>query len=203
LAGLRTNTLVCMGSALFVALSSLVDHETSPTRVAAQVVSGIGFLGAGVIMKEGLNIRGLNTAATLWCSAAVGVLAGSGFLLAGAIGTFAVLIANVCLRPIAGRINQEPPESIELETIYRFRVTCPAEDAAHIRAMLLGAARREGLMLRGIASEDRPNTDLADVSADLLSTGRQDALMEKILRTLTLQTGVSAISWETRHGPGE
>ncbi|MDR0251735.1 MAG: MgtC/SapB family protein, partial [Brucellaceae bacterium] len=74
LAGLRTNTLVAVGAATFVLFASLVDGDTSPTRVAAQIVSGIGFLGAGIIFKEGFNVRGLNTAATLWCSAAVGVM---------------------------------------------------------------------------------------------------------------------------------
>jgi len=77
MAGLRTNTLVSLGAAIFVVFASQFS-DTSPTRVAAQVVSGIGFLGAGVIFKEGLNVRGLNTAATLWCSAAVGLLAGTG-----------------------------------------------------------------------------------------------------------------------------
>src|ERR1700761_2876399 len=78
MAGLRTNTLVAIGAASFVIFASLVPGEGSPTRVAAQVVSGIGFLGAGIIVREGFNITGLNTAATLWCSAAVGVLAGEG-----------------------------------------------------------------------------------------------------------------------------
>ncbi|MST80677.1 MgtC/SapB family protein, partial [Lactobacillus equicursoris] len=64
LAGLRTNALVALGAASFTLMSMMVEGEISPTRMAAQVVSGIGFLGAGVIMKEGANIRGLNTAAT-------------------------------------------------------------------------------------------------------------------------------------------
>jgi putative Mg2+ transporter-C (MgtC) family protein len=58
-AGLRTNTLVCVGAALFVSVGLLIDHESSPTRVAAQVVSGIGFLGGGVILREGFNVRGM------------------------------------------------------------------------------------------------------------------------------------------------
>src|ERR1700733_3105855 len=78
LAGLRTNTLVALGAASFVTFAALVPGEASPTRVAAQVVSGIGFLGAGLIFREGMSVRGLNTAATLWCSAAIGVLAGAG-----------------------------------------------------------------------------------------------------------------------------
>src|SRR5258706_13493926 len=78
LAGLRTNTLVALGAASFVVFAALVPGEGSPTRVAAQVVSGIGFLGAGLIFREGTSVRGLNTAATLWCSAAIGVPAGGG-----------------------------------------------------------------------------------------------------------------------------
>jgi putative Mg2+ transporter-C (MgtC) family protein len=76
MAGLRTNALVATGAALFVILG--MPTPDNAMRVAAQVVSGIGFLGAGVIMREGLTVRGLNTAATLWCSAAVGTLSGSG-----------------------------------------------------------------------------------------------------------------------------
>src|SRR5215471_11205202 len=85
MAGLRTNTLVAIGAASFVIFAALIPGESSPTRVAAQVVSGIGFLGAGIIFREGLHVTGLNTAATLWCSAAVGLLAGSGHPLHAAL----------------------------------------------------------------------------------------------------------------------
>jgi putative Mg2+ transporter-C (MgtC) family protein len=94
LAGLRTNALVSIGAAAFVALAAATPAESSPTRVAAQVVSGIGFLGAGVIFREGLTVRGLNTAATLWCCGAVGSLAGSGMYRSGAITAALVLLAN-------------------------------------------------------------------------------------------------------------
>ena len=87
MAGLRTNTLVAIGAASFVIFEGLFPDDASPTRVAAQVVSGIGFLGAGLIFREGLNVRGLNTAATLWCSAAIGVLAGGGYLLYATVAT--------------------------------------------------------------------------------------------------------------------
>jgi putative Mg2+ transporter-C (MgtC) family protein len=100
LAGLRTNTLVALGAASFVVFEALVPDESSPTRIAAQVVSGVGFLGAGVIFREGLNVRGLNTAATLWCSAAVGVLAGAGYVGYAAIATAFVVFVNLLLRPI-------------------------------------------------------------------------------------------------------
>src|SRR5215470_4416785 len=79
-AGLRTHALVAVGAAAFVSVSVMVPQDSSPTRIASYVVSGIGFLGAGVILREGFNVRGLNTAATMWCSAAAGVLTGWGVM---------------------------------------------------------------------------------------------------------------------------
>ena len=101
LAGLRTNALVALGAAIFVTYSRVVSDEEGAARMAAQVVSGIGFLGAGVIFKEGLNVRGLNTAATLWCSAAVGLLAGEGFALYALLA--AVLVIGRQHPPAADR----------------------------------------------------------------------------------------------------
>ncbi|HEV3342485.1 MAG TPA: MgtC/SapB family protein, partial [Pirellulales bacterium] len=103
-AGLRTNALVCLGAALFVSLS-LMMQESSPTRIAGQVVTGIGFLGGGVILREGFSVRGMNTAATLWCTAAVGTLAGAGQRTESLIGTLAVLAVHLGLRPIVNKIE--------------------------------------------------------------------------------------------------
>lgn len=108
MAGLRTNALVAGGAALFVLLSqygfmgTVSEVQYDGSRVAAQIVSGIGFLGAGVIMRDGLSVRGLNTAATLWCSAAVGCLAGTGMFVLAACGTVGVVGANLLLRPLGG-----------------------------------------------------------------------------------------------------
>src|ERR1700742_3737765 len=99
MAGRRTNALVAAGATLFV-LYAIATPDSSPTRVASYVVSGIGFLGGGVILREGVNVRGLNTAATLWCSAAVGVLAASGHLAFTLVGTVAVLLVHVVGRPL-------------------------------------------------------------------------------------------------------
>jgi hypothetical protein len=115
LAGLRTNTLVALGSASFVIFEALVPGDASPTRVAAQVVSGIGFLGAGLIFREGLSVRGLNTAATIWCLAAVGVLAGAGYPAYAALSTGFILFVNLLLRPIVMFINRQPLIGTEVE----------------------------------------------------------------------------------------
>ena len=102
MAGLQTNALVAAGATLFVLLSAhgFSGATADPTRVAAQIVSGIGFLGAGVILRDGRTVSGLSTAATLWCSAAVGALAGAGMLTEAAAGTVAVLAVHMMLRPL-------------------------------------------------------------------------------------------------------
>src|ERR1700722_9879581 len=105
MAGLRTNALVALGAGGFVVFSAMYPTQTDPTRMAAQIVSGIGFLGAGVILREGVNVHGLNTAATLWCSAMVGTLAGGGFWLPSALAGGFVIVTNLCPRPLVSRLH--------------------------------------------------------------------------------------------------
>lgn len=197
LAGLRTNTLVALGAASFVLLDQLASGDGSPTRVAAQVVSGIGFLGAGVIFKEGLNVRGLNTAATLWCSAAVGLLAGAGHPLYAAIATTFVIFINLLLRPLVALINRQPLTMTELATGYRVCVTCSSAQEAHIRALMLQALAPSPLSLQRLES-----SDLADapgrvkVAASLTATERSDKALEQIVGRLSLEPAVTSASWE-------
>src|SRR6059058_6696458 len=113
-AGLRTHLLVSLGSALFTIVSAYGFREfltsgqsvvrADPTRIAAQIVTGIGFLGAGAIIRQGLSIRGLTTAATLWVVAAIGLATGAGYYSAAVITTALVLIALYPLRIIAYKI---------------------------------------------------------------------------------------------------
>jgi putative Mg2+ transporter-C (MgtC) family protein len=105
-AGLRTHLLVAVGSALFTIVGAygFGGIRTDPTRIAAQVVTGIGFLGAGAIIRQGFSIRGLTTAATLWVVAAVGLAAGAGYYSAAVISTGLVLLALWPLRIVAYRI---------------------------------------------------------------------------------------------------
>ncbi|MGB4072621.1 MgtC/SapB family protein [Pseudomonas sp.] len=195
LAVLRTNALVALGAASFTVFASLNPGDASPSRVAAQVVSGIGFLGAGVIMREGLHIRGLNTAATLWCAAAVGLLAGAGQLLVAALVSALILIANVLLRPLAGFINRQPEAHREDDQQYLITVVCRAEQEAHIRALLLQSASGGGLRLQRLESQDIEGGERVEVSALLLSTQRSDQLLERSVGRLSLEPSVSAARW--------
>nr|WP_321453667.1 MgtC/SapB family protein [uncultured Carboxylicivirga sp.] len=113
-AGLRTNTLVAIGSALYVMLSINLTHDQGDvTRIVAQVVSGIGFLGAGIIFKEGLNVHGLTTAATVWCSSAIGCFAAAGYYLETIIGIVFILIINNLLMPLDKKLAQRDKEKEE------------------------------------------------------------------------------------------
>jgi putative Mg2+ transporter-C (MgtC) family protein len=111
----KINVLVTLGSAMFVMLSIMTPGDASPTRISAQIVSGVGFLGGGVILREGTSVRGINTAATLWCAAAIGTLVGSGFLVQGYIATLAVVGSNLLLRPLVETFKYQRHENRELE----------------------------------------------------------------------------------------
>lgn len=102
--GLRTTILVSLGAFLFVTFSFSVG-SLDLSRIASQVVTGIGFLGAGVILKDGKKIRGLTTAATLWCDAAIGILCAGGAIFEAILGTLIILFANIILRHINKLIN--------------------------------------------------------------------------------------------------
>ena len=117
--GLRTMILVSVGSYLFVSFSFLLTgYQTDASRIAAQVVAGIGFLGAGVIIKDNQNnkVRGLTTAATLWCDASIGMLCAGGFIREAIVASLIVLFANIILRHVNVFINSKVEEKSILET---------------------------------------------------------------------------------------
>jgi putative Mg2+ transporter-C (MgtC) family protein len=192
MAGLRTNALVAAGAGMFVMLSALAARPDDSFRIAGQVVSGIGFLGAGVILRNGLNITGLNTAATLWCSAAIGTLAGYG-MYGSAIGAVAAIAANVCLRPIGKALNRGMGTA-DADITYLFRIAARTNQEAHMRALLLHSLGGQPLLLKSLKSDDLESTDKVEVQAILTSTCRQNLVLEQVVSRLSLEPGVSGVS---------
>ena len=194
LAGLRTNTLVALGAATFVVFAGLMEGDASPTRVAAQIVSGIGFLGAGIIFKEGLNVRGLNTAATLWCSAAVGTLCGAGLFLHALIATVFIIAVNAFLRPLVHLLDRQPLRAGELEAHYAISIVCHGDAEAHVRALLL---RDCGSVLRihGLESTNIEDSSRVEVNTTVRSDTRNDRLLEQIIGRLSLEPTVTSARW--------
>src|SRR5437660_3662500 len=130
MAGTRTNALVAAAAAVFSMIGLSMGGENNG-RIVGQIVSGIGFLGAGVIFKEGGTIHGLNTAATVWCSAAVGALAGIGNPFYAATVAVAAVLTNIALRPLAIKWG---PANKSLETNYQLELTCASQDETKLRA---------------------------------------------------------------------
>jgi putative Mg2+ transporter-C (MgtC) family protein len=195
MAGLRTNALVALGSCGFVVFSSMVG-EGDPTRIAAQVVTGIGFLGAGVILREGVNVHGLNTSATLWCSAMVGTFAGAGYWAPSVVAAAFVVGTNICLRPLIRRVNSRIGILVDAETYYTVTLTCKNTKEAHLRSVLLHALSQAGLGLRRMDSADIPDTLKVRVTAQAVAPKRVDAALEQIVGRLSLEPHISAATWQ-------
>src|ERR1700735_677158 len=168
-AGLRTNVLVAVGAASFVSLGLHLNGTAGAAQIAAYVVSGIGFLGAGVIMKEGAHVWGLNTAATLWCSAAVGALSGVGLPAEAAVLTLAVLAGNTLLRPLVNVINRAPLDEQLSEATYEVHVVTTPETVGEVRDLLSEALEKASYPIRQIEVEER-SPEASELVATLVST---------------------------------
>jgi putative Mg2+ transporter-C (MgtC) family protein len=196
MAGLRTNTLVATGTSLFIMITPLLGTGGNTTQIAAYVVSGIGFLAGGVIFKERMSVTGLNTAATLWCTAAIGVLVGFGFIVEAAIGVVAVLFANVVLRPIVQLVNRRPIDGSEVVTSYEVHAVCRQDVEERVRASMIAAIRAARMSLIAVYSEDDTETQRVEVIADVSVMGQDDARLEKIVTVVGLEPAVYAVSWQ-------
>jgi putative Mg2+ transporter-C (MgtC) family protein len=196
MAGTRTTALVAAGASAFVMCAFMVrDLSRSEAQIVSYVVSGVGFLGAGVIFKDGGSVRGLNTAATIWCSAAIGAISGLGNPLHALILTVGVLSTNIILRPLAYRLYPAQVSSEEHEVIYGFELNCRPEDEAHMRALMLQTMSRSSLTLVSLKSEDIEGTNKMKVTARVSGLGRQDQSLEQLVVRMSLEAGVSSVSW--------
>src|SRR5579864_3927473 len=168
--GLRTHVLVAVGAATFVDIGQHLNGNVGATQIIAYVVSGVGFLGAGVIMKQGSNVWGLNTAATLWCSAAVGACAGADLAFEAIALTGFVLAGNTLLRPLVNAINRAPIDQGGTEAIYEVHMRTGAEDRDASRDLLRDQLEAANYQLQDIEIVDE-NDDEIEFVATLLGTG--------------------------------
>jgi putative Mg2+ transporter-C (MgtC) family protein len=193
-AGLRTVVLVCVGSAAFVHLGGRLFGAEGQTRIIAYVVSGIGFLGAGVIMKEGAQVRGLNTAATLWSSAGVGAFAGGGLLAESAAVTAFVLGGNTLLRPLVNYINRRPIVPGETEALYRVHVVCAPGDVSYARDLLHEELERHHYPIRDIEVLSEGD-ELVELAAVLVPTTANPEDMDAITAHLGRHEHIDSATW--------
>ena len=180
-AGLRTNILICIGSVLYTHVSiAMVGGATDPTRVAGQIVTGVGFIGAGTILHARGAVVGLTSAATIWVVAAIGVALGSGFYLEGVGTTLVVLVVLSGL----GRI-----EKLTDRQSLRRKVTVHARQGPTVLEDLESLVRRAGLDVTGVASRQE-NVDLV-IEFDIRGSKR---LHDQVMITLLHHDYVRTVS---------
>lgn len=185
-AGLKTNTLVAVGSTAFALIS---EHgfgpNSNPAQVAAGVVTGIGFLGAGVIMRRGGSIQGINTAATLWATGSMGLAVGAGYYALAPAVLVAVLIIQVPFRLIARFIDKRSG-FISPTECYHLSVTAAPDAAAGVRKLWSDFATRQGVAV--IDSSD------ADGDADIILTASFRLSEDLLTEAATLPQRFRAIA---------
>lgn len=193
MAGLRTNALVALGAAGFVTFAALFPDDINPTRVAAQVVSGIGFLGAGIIFRDGFNVHGLNTAATLWCSAAVGMMAGAGHLPYAAALTGLIVLINLALHPIVRLLNRFTKSKPAKERLFQMRLRCARSDEREMRAFLVRNLAVNNLHLHGTEVD---GTEMeVNIIANIHGEGATERNIERSIGQISMEPRITRTFW--------
>lgn len=192
-AGIRTISLVSIGSFLFVSISELAGG-LDVTRIAAQVVSGIGFLGAGVILKDGTNIKGLNTAATLWCSAAIGALTALGLLLEAVIGVIYILMSNILLRFISRKVLKR---TIHTKSInYFLTIYCKIEKESYIKNILLQYIKSKQIVIKSFSAKQYEAQTQLDVEVEIERTMQED--IPNLINKLCTEDDILSIKYHNK-----
>lgn len=193
-AGLRTNILVALGAAIFVdAGNRLVGHEGA-VHIMAYVVSGIGFLGAGVIMREEGNVRGINTAATLWASGAVGACAGADLILEAGLATVFVLAANTLLRPVVRFINRQPLDTVSVEVTNSIYVITPKHAQKLALKQFIDILEKAGYQTQDVEVRQF-GADEVEIQAVLTDSAVEGDQMDALIAKIAGMDYVSQAYW--------
>jgi len=193
-AGLRTNILVALGAAIFVDAGNRLTGHDGAVHVMAYVVSGIGFLGAGVIMREEGNIRGINTAATLWASGAVGACAGADLILEAGLATTFILAANTLLRPVVAFINKQPLDTISVEVTNSVYIITPKHSQKHALRQFIQTLEAAGYQTQDIEVHQFGADDV-EIQAVLTASAVDGDEMDRLIAKIADQEFVTQAFW--------
>lgn len=192
-AGLRTHSLVGMSACLLMIASAFGFADIlgtpgvglDPSRIAAQIVTGIGFLGAGTIIAHGDSVRGLTTAASIWTVAAIGIAVGGGMYRAAVLGTAIALILLLVMRPLEYRLDRRWRKQT-ISALYDPMVTSPE--------VLLGALRRINLNVNGLSVQTQGDSGKDHIQITLVQSG--DAVLQSALQVVAQLEGVQSAKAE-------
>jgi putative Mg2+ transporter-C (MgtC) family protein len=200
-AGLQTSALVTTGATLFALLDTAFAGSNS-TRILANIVSGVGFLAGGVILRQGTNVSGLNTAATIWACAAVGALAGVGLYADAAMGALAMILLNLLMQPLVALIDNSAVayQARRGKTTYRLRVVVEDVSTTDVRALVVQAVNASRpLNLHALSSETTDGGD--EIRAEVVSLHRDDDAVQKLASQLSDHPEIRQVIWRVEDEP--
>jgi putative Mg2+ transporter-C (MgtC) family protein len=181
----------------------MCPQEANPTRAAAQIASGVGFLSAGVILRDGLNIRGLNTAATLWCAAAADAMAGAGFLVPAVASSLLILGTNLFLRQLTSKFEALQDTHVRREVRYEVHVLCDGHGRQHVRAVVLATIRASMLVLVPFQSAMLDAGQQYQIVTELTAAERSDEAVEELIARLSTAECVVSAAWQCTADPSQ
>lgn len=190
LVGLRTIILVSIGAFLFVRFSYAFPNSDM-TRVAAQVVAGIGFLGAGVIIKDNKSVKGLTTAATLWCAAAIGILCAANLLFEAAVGTLLVLFTNIVLRTVNSKINKLSG-NIDYN-MYSYNIICEETAEKDVLKTIKDITKKHESLINNIVTNEIENGNVK-IELSIVDNSNNDFVSNDIMQRLAGRKEITSIS---------
>lgn len=200
-AGILTNVIVCVGSFAFTAFSYLCFRDgVDLTRVASGIVSGIGFLGAGVILREQGNIRGLSTAATIWATSAVGILCSLPNIYYSIVVAIAIVILHLILHPLAIYINKvshynKENDKRNVECLYKISILCTEYTEVDIRSHLVKTIKaKDGVLLHNLESKSTDDGNIK-IRAYVTTIRKNDEIIENLLIHIGKDQGIISAGW--------
>ncbi|MBE6719626.1 MAG: hypothetical protein E7571_03080 [Ruminococcaceae bacterium] len=205
-AGILTNVIVCIGSYAFTAFSFItLNGGVDITRIASGIVSGIGFLGAGLILREGSNIRGLNTAATVWATAAVGIMCCVTNLEYAIIVGVVIVIVHLVLHPISDYVSKvrkyDKNEKRNKEAFYRISVVCPEDSELEVRKSIMDIIKNEpDVLLHTLEStESRSDEHNKKIRAHISTKTDNASLVENLITKVGKNEEIISAGWKVEN----
>lgn len=201
--GIRTNVIVCVGSFAFTAFSYLCFTDgVDLTRVASGIVSGIGFLGAGVILSDGTKVKGLTTAASIWASSAVGILCCLDNILYAIIVAATLVFCHLILHPVSEFINKQQKYDKEKrkneEAFYKISIICEEERADEIKTHIVQYIRNlDNILLRNLSMRGTEGGN-KKITAEVSTRTKDNELIERVITHVGKQENIISTGWENR-----
>lgn len=200
-AGILTNVIVCVGAYSYSAFSYIANQDNvDVTRIAAQIVCGIGFLGAGLILRDGTNIKGLSTAATIWATAAIGILCTLPNIIYSIIVAVAIVFLHLILHPLSAFINSKTQYDKEkerkVECLYKISIKCTEESESDVRSCLVKIIRnKNGVLLHNLESNDSDDGNVK-IRAYITTVKKNDDIVESIIAYIGKEEGIISAGWK-------